>query len=202
MQRDAGSSREPQSRSTMSQHVPMSPRARTAADIIIVYSIRPWESGRHCASPPLAVASSSWVNLECSASPVRGTRVLGGVSSPRPDSVDPVPCGGRCCVRTHIAQSTDDTLPRQATGLAAVRTSASDANAKRAGVPPPQVLAGTVEIAGNEAQNVQCTPPSDRWSDRGSQQGGGDGTPVYSPSQQRAQLVGQRLVFGGVCDQL
>ena len=54
MQRDAGSSREPQSRSTMSQHVPMSPRARTAADIIIVYSIRPWESGRHCASPPLA----------------------------------------------------------------------------------------------------------------------------------------------------
>ena len=58
MQRDAGSSREPRSRSTMSQHVPMSPRARTAADIIIVYSIRPWESRRHCASPPLAVANT------------------------------------------------------------------------------------------------------------------------------------------------
>ena len=102
MQRDAGSSREPRSRSTMSQHVPMSPRARTAADIIIVYSIRPWVSGRHCASPPLAVASTFLGEAVCSVSPVRGTRVLDGVSSPRPDSVDPVPCGGRCWVRSPL----------------------------------------------------------------------------------------------------
>ena len=89
MQRDAGSSREPRSRSTMSQHVPMSPRARTAADIIIVYSIRPWESRRHCASPPLAVASTFLGEAVCSAASVRGTRVLSaaGVSSLRSDSV-------------------------------------------------------------------------------------------------------------------
>ena len=130
MQRDAGSSREPRSRSTMSQHLPMSPRARTAADIIIVYSKRPWESGRHCASPPLACSEQFLGEVVCSVSPVRGTRVLGGVSSPRPDSVD----SATLCVRTllgakPIAQSTDDTLPRQATGPAAARTSASDANA-------------------------------------------------------------------------
>ena len=88
MQRDAGSCREPRSRSTMSQHVPMSPRARTAADIIIVYSRRPWESGRHCALPPLTCSEQFLGEIVCSASPMRGTRVLDGVSSPRPDSVD------------------------------------------------------------------------------------------------------------------
>ena len=96
MQRDAGSSRELQSRSTMSQHVPMSPRARTAADIIIVYSIRPWESGQHCAFPLWSVARHSWAKTVCSVSPVRGTRMLDGVSSPRPDSVD----SATLCVRT------------------------------------------------------------------------------------------------------
>ena len=101
MQRDAGSSREPQSRSTMSQHVPMSPRARTAADIIIVYSIRPWVSGRHCASPPIGCSEQFLGESVCSASPVRGTRVLDGVSSPRPDSVDSATLcvRGRCWVR-------------------------------------------------------------------------------------------------------
>ena len=98
MQRDAGSSRELQSRSTMSQHVPMSPRARTAADIIIVYSIRPWESGRHCASPPLACSEQFLGEAVCSAASVRGTRVLSaaGVSSLRSDSVD----SATLCVRT------------------------------------------------------------------------------------------------------
>ena len=102
MQRDAGSSREPCCCSTMSQHVPMSPRARTA-DIIIVYSRRPWESGRHCAFPLLACSECSWVKVVCSVSPVRAACVLDGVSSLLPVS-DPVPCGIRCCARTHIAQ--------------------------------------------------------------------------------------------------
>ena len=101
MQRDAGSSREPRSRSTMSQHVPMSPRARTAADIIIVYSRRPWESGRHCASPPLACSEQFLGEGVCSVSPVRGTRVLDGVSSPRPDSDDPVPCADAAGCEAH-----------------------------------------------------------------------------------------------------
>ena len=48
----------------MSQHVPMSSRARTAADIIIVYSRRPWESGRHCAFPPL-VCSEHFLGEGC-----------------------------------------------------------------------------------------------------------------------------------------
>ena len=39
VQCDVGSIRQPRCRSTMSQHVPMSLRARTAADIIIVYSM-------------------------------------------------------------------------------------------------------------------------------------------------------------------
>ena len=93
----------------VSQHVPMSPRARTAADITIVYSIRPWVSGRHCASPPLAVASSSWVKVVCSAASVRGTRVLSaaaGVSSPRLHSVDPVPCAGVAACDTHRPTTT------------------------------------------------------------------------------------------------
>ena len=89
MQLDAGSTREPQSRITMSQHVPMSPRARTAADIIIVYSIRPWVSGRHCASPPLACSEQFLGEGVCSAASVRGTHVLSavGVSSLRSVSV-------------------------------------------------------------------------------------------------------------------
>ena len=108
MQRDAGSSREPCCRSTMSQHVPMSPRARTAADIIIVYSRRPWESGRHCAFPLWLVAECSWVKVVCSVSPVRGTRVLDGVSSPRPDSDD---CCDAVCERCWVRRP----LPNQST---------------------------------------------------------------------------------------
>ena len=131
MQRDAGSSREPQSRSTMSQHVPMSPRARTAADIIIVYSIRPWESGRHCASPPLVCSETFLGEAVCNVSPVRGTRVLDGVSSPRPDSVDSV----ALCVRTllgatPIAQrlhaSTSDDWAGSSKDFGARRANASD----------------------------------------------------------------------------
>ena len=74
----------------MSQHVPVSLRARTAADIIIVYSRRP--RGGCCIAPsqlyaPLAVTTflgegGSSVNA------VRGTRVLRGVLSLRPLSDD------------------------------------------------------------------------------------------------------------------
>ena len=132
MQRDAGSSREPCCRSTMSQHVPMSPRPRTAADIIIVYSRRPWESGRHCAFPLWFVASSSWVKVVCSAASVRGTRVLSaaGVSSLRSDSgflrrcvVYAAGCDAHC-------PTTTKTLPLRTTGPAAARTLASDARTR------------------------------------------------------------------------
>ena len=108
----------------------MSPRARTAADIIIVYSRRPWESRRHCASPPLAVASSSWVKVVYSVSLVRGMRVLDGVSSPRPDSVDSATlCARTLLGATPIAQPVF-TLPLRTTGPAAARTSAIDARTR------------------------------------------------------------------------
>ena len=76
---------------------------------------------------PLAVANSSWVKVVCSVSPVRGTRVLDGVSSPRPDSVDSATlCARTLLGATPIAQP-DYTLPLRTTGPAAVRTSAIDA---------------------------------------------------------------------------
>ena len=70
----------------MSQHVPVSLRARTAADIIIVYSRCP--RGGCCIAPSLLYTPCrvrhSWVKVGSSVSPVRGTRVLDGVLSPRP----------------------------------------------------------------------------------------------------------------------
>ena len=52
--------------------------------------------------PPFGCSEQFLGESVCSASPVRGTRVLDGVSSPRPASVDPVPCGGRCWVRSPL----------------------------------------------------------------------------------------------------
>ena len=72
--------------------------------------------------PQLAVASSSWVKLECSASPVRGTRVLDGVLSPRPTPTIPATVCGCCCARIHCPTD-DNTLPRRATGPAATQDS-------------------------------------------------------------------------------
>ena len=104
----------------MSQHVPMSPRARTAADIIIVYSIRPWVSGRHCASPPLVCSKTFLGEGGLCVNAARGTRVLRGVSSPRSVSVDTATVCGCCCVR-YALPNDDNTLPLQATGPAATQ---------------------------------------------------------------------------------
>ena len=88
MQRDAGSSRKPRCRST-SQHIPMSPRARTAADIIIVYSRRLGVWTLHCPFPVVpslvvtAFLGEGWLQCALSAWYARAER---GVSSPRPDS--------------------------------------------------------------------------------------------------------------------
>ena len=149
MQRDAGSSREPQSRSTMSQHVPMSPRARTAADIIIVYSIRPWESRRHCASPPLAVASSSWVKLcavrvQCV---VRACWTVSRLPDPPPSILRRCVCG-RCWVRRPLPNQ-PTTLPLWTTGPAAARTLASDARRETCGC--AATTAGVSQTSGSHS---------------------------------------------------
>ena len=143
VQRDVGSSREPRSHSTMSQHVPMSPRARTAADIIIVYSRRPWESRRYCIvpSPPLVVTAflgEGWLQCESGAWYARAGRCL----------VSPIRLRVSCG-RVEFAAVRESTLPnddyrtrfhyeqlgRQQRRL---RRATRRASAKRAGVPPPQ----------------------------------------------------------------
>ena len=124
----------------VTQHVPMSLRARTAADVTIVYSIRLWVSGRHCASPPIGCSEQFLGESVCSASLVRGTRVLDGVLSPRPHSVDPVPCAGVAACDTHRPTTTTRFHYRQP-GQQQRMTSASDARARNAS-DAPTTLAG------------------------------------------------------------
>ena len=128
MQCDAGSIREPRCRSTMSQHVPVSLRARTAADIIIVYIGRLRDGSCLCPFPFVhscgvrAFLGEALGLCTLSAWYARAGR---GVSSPLPVSSDPVPSEA-VAARKKIAQR-PYTLPhRQATGPAA----ASDIGAR------------------------------------------------------------------------
>ena len=109
----------------MSQHVPMSLRARTTADIIIVYSRAPLGCGQCCPLPHCTDSgcNSSWVKVGFSVLSVHGSCVLREMSH-LPDST-PVPttlCRGYCCVRCALPND-DNTLPPQTTGPAAARES-------------------------------------------------------------------------------
>ena len=121
MQCDAGSIREPRCRSTMSQHVPVSLRARTAADIIIVYIGRLRDGSCLCPFPFVhsccvrAFLGEVWRLCALSAWYARAGR---GVSSPLPVSSDPV--SSKVVAACEKIAQLPYTLPhRQATGPAA-----------------------------------------------------------------------------------
>ena len=99
-----------------SQHVPMSPRARTAADIIIVYSRRP-RGGCCIALSPLYtpwLVTYSWVKVASVRTQCVVRACCEGVSSPRSDSVDSATlcvnaagCDAHCPTSLH-ASTPDD----------------------------------------------------------------------------------------------
>ena len=114
----------------VSQHVPVSPRARTAADITIVYSRRPWVSGRHCAFPLWLVAntflgeglqceSSAWYARagRCLVSPIRLRRFCDAVCA------DAAGCDAHCPTRLHA--STPDDRASSSEDFGARRANAS-----------------------------------------------------------------------------
>ena len=64
-----------------------------------------------------------------------------------------------------------------------------------------KIPAGILEIIRQQVEDVDSTPPTDRWVNRGSQSGGRDDLEMYTTCKSRATPMGEISVHDGIYNQ-